>query len=99
MLFDVLLWILSIAGIWWGTDLQVQYARANYPGGWRSRLFAAGAFVSFVGCWAVSRIDGYPTDLNLLISIFLFSVLFAGPLSAWGGPVHMRYVMPRRRED
>jgi hypothetical protein len=79
--------------------MQMRYARANYPESWRwrAKLFAPGAFLGLVSCILAILIDDVSIDWRLLLFIPLFMIV-SGMLSAWAGPMRMRYAIPRRRE-
>jgi hypothetical protein len=94
---DLHLWFLLLITLLLGAYLDLQYAHAGYPNGWRWKaiLFSVGGLVSGLGGYLViERIDNQSIPPLLLLGI----VIFGGIISAWFIPVRMRYVIPRKHK-
>lgn len=74
--------------------MELKYAQANYPGGWRWKLllFAVG------GCFGLfsSLIITLPFQGGEDFIVMVGGVGFGGIGFAWLLPVNMRYVIPQK---
>ncbi len=96
-MIGVLIWALVILFLYVGTNLQLRFARANYPSSWQWRLslFGVGCLIFGLGAYGfIHVVERQPISAVALIGCSIFG----GILSAWAVPIRMRYVIPKKPE-